>query len=262
MRFATFNASLNRFNAGDLAAELAIPGSAQPDDDRRDHPAHPSGSAADQRVRLRRRRRGARVVPGQLPVGRPWRRRTDRLPVPLRRAVQHRGSTPGSTWTTMELSVDRPNDAFGFGFFPGQFGMAVYSMYPIELRQRPHLPELPVEGHAGRAAAGSIRAPASRWYDDEELDVFRLSSKSHWDVPILIGKRRCTSWPAIRRRRSSTVRRTATAPATTTRSASGRTTSSLGVSGIHLRRRWQLRRSHARFDVRDRRRPELRSPRR
>ena len=30
-RFATFNASLHRFNAGDLAAELSAPGSAQPD---------------------------------------------------------------------------------------------------------------------------------------------------------------------------------------------------------------------------------------
>jgi hypothetical protein len=29
-------------------------------------------------------------------------------------------------------------------------------------------------------------APAD-WYSPEELDVFRLSSKSHWDVPILIG---------------------------------------------------------------------------
>jgi hypothetical protein len=26
------------------------------------------------------------------------------------------------------------------------------------------------------------------WYSPEELDVFRLSSKSHWDVPIEIGK--------------------------------------------------------------------------
>jgi 3-phytase len=31
VRFATFNASLNRFNAGDLASDLATPGSAQPD---------------------------------------------------------------------------------------------------------------------------------------------------------------------------------------------------------------------------------------
>src|SRR5688572_30445858 len=27
------------------------------------------------------------------------------------------------------------------------------------------------------------------WYSPEELDVFRLSSKSHWDVPIQIGRR-------------------------------------------------------------------------
>ena len=31
VRFATFNASLNRFNEGDHAAELSNPGSAQPD---------------------------------------------------------------------------------------------------------------------------------------------------------------------------------------------------------------------------------------
>jgi len=31
VRFATFNASLNRFNAGDLANELSTPGSPQPD---------------------------------------------------------------------------------------------------------------------------------------------------------------------------------------------------------------------------------------
>ncbi len=29
-------------------------------------------------------------------------------------------------------SIGGPNDAFGFGFFPGQYGMAVYSMHPID----------------------------------------------------------------------------------------------------------------------------------
>lgn len=28
-------------------------------------------------------------------------------------------------------SVGGPNDAFGFGFYPGQFGMVVYSRFPI-----------------------------------------------------------------------------------------------------------------------------------
>ena len=28
-------------------------------------------------------------------------------------------------------SVGGPNDAYGFGLFPGHFGMVVYSKYPI-----------------------------------------------------------------------------------------------------------------------------------
>ena len=78
-----------------------------------------------------------------------------------------------------------PNDSFGFGFFPGQFGMAVYSMFPIDFdairtfqlflwRDMPGA-LLPVDPATGQF-----------WYSDEELDVFRLSSKSHWDVPIAI----------------------------------------------------------------------------
>jgi 3-phytase/alkaline phosphatase D len=80
-----------------------------------------------------------------------------------------------------------PGDSFGFGFFPGQFGMAVYSMYPIDyddirtfqLFLWKDMPDalLPVDPGP----------PAEPWYSDDELDVFRLSSKSHWDVPIDIG---------------------------------------------------------------------------
>jgi hypothetical protein len=31
--------------------------------------------------------------------------------------------------------------------------------------------------------------PGTPWYSPAELDVFRLSSKSHWDVPIEVGKK-------------------------------------------------------------------------
>jgi hypothetical protein len=74
------------------------------------------------------------------------------------------------------------NDAWGFGFFPGQFGMVVYSKHPID--------------------TGAIRTfqnflwkdmPGSRipqpFYSPAEVAEFPLSSKSHWDVPIQIGKR-------------------------------------------------------------------------
>ena len=45
------------------------------------------------------------------------------------------------------------DDAFGFGAFPGQFGMAVLSKYPIETERGAHVPALPLEGHARRTAA-------------------------------------------------------------------------------------------------------------
>ena len=48
VRFATFNASLNRNNAGDLAAELVGAGQCATGCDRRDHPADPAGRVADQ----------------------------------------------------------------------------------------------------------------------------------------------------------------------------------------------------------------------
>ncbi|MEL7039511.1 MAG: esterase-like activity of phytase family protein [Cyanobacteria bacterium J06592_8] len=74
-------------------------------------------------------------------------------------------------------------DAFGFGNFPGQFGMLVLSKYPIiedEVRTfQTFLWEdmpgalLPVDPESGES-----------WYSEEELDVFRLASKSFWDIPI------------------------------------------------------------------------------
>jgi hypothetical protein len=41
------------------------------------------------------------------------------------------------------------NDSYGFGEFPGKFGMAVYSRHPIDY-ERAHVPAVPLEGHAGR----------------------------------------------------------------------------------------------------------------
>lgn len=78
------------------------------------------------------------------------------------------------------------NDAYGFGRYPGQYALAIVSRYPIEKR-----------------AIRSFRT--FRWEDmpdseivrDSEYDVyltdreaerFRLSSKTHVDVPIAVGE--------------------------------------------------------------------------
>jgi hypothetical protein len=72
------------------------------------------------------------------------------------------------------------DDAFGFGAFPGQFGMVVFSRYPIEthgVRTFQHFLWKDMPGNL-------IPTP---FYSPDEVDILRLSSKSHWDVPIQIG---------------------------------------------------------------------------
>ena len=72
------------------------------------------------------------------------------------------------------------NDAFGFGDFAGQYGMVVFSKYPIEtggVRTFQHFLWKDMPGNL-------IPTP---FYSPDEVDILRLSSKSHWDVPIRIG---------------------------------------------------------------------------
>jgi hypothetical protein len=87
-------------------------------------------------------------------------------------------------------TVGGPNDAFGFGFFPGQFGMVVYSKYPIDLANVRTFQMFRWRDMPGALLPDDPRtaAPAD-WYSPAELNIFRLSSKSHWDVPINLGKK-------------------------------------------------------------------------
>jgi hypothetical protein len=78
-------------------------------------------------------------------------------------------------------SVGGGNDAYGFGLFPGQYGMAVFSMYPIaqdQVRTFQHF--------LWKDMPGNLMPPG--YYDAAETEIFRLSSKSHWDVPIEVGR--------------------------------------------------------------------------
>ena len=180
VRFATFNLSLNRGAAGQLA----------------DHLAHPEWATTSRRQARNNAEVIQRVRPdvllinefdfdpaavglfqdnflgesqnGSMPIER----------VAVRRAVEH-GHSDG-----MDLfndgSVGGPNDAYGFGLFPGHFGMVVYSKYPI-LRDQVRTFQLFLEGHARRPAPRRPRtaAPADWWLAGGARDL-RLSSKSHW----------------------------------------------------------------------------------
>lgn len=75
-------------------------------------------------------------------------------------------------------------DAFGFGAFPGQYAMVVLSRFPIDTErvrtfQKFLWKDLP-------DAAQPVNADGSSWYADGVWEQLRLSSKSHWDVPVSV----------------------------------------------------------------------------
>lgn len=79
------------------------------------------------------------------------------------------------------------DDALGFGFFPGQFGMAVYSKHPIKERQIRTFQNFLWKDMPGALLPDDAATPApADWYSADELAVLPLSSKSHWDIPIRI----------------------------------------------------------------------------
>ncbi|EWH12060.1 PKD domain containing protein [Catenovulum agarivorans DS-2] len=75
------------------------------------------------------------------------------------------------------------DDAFGYGRFEGQYGMVLLSRYPIvqdKVRtfQKFLWKDMPNNLMPVDPATGED------WYSQDETNVFRLSSKSHWDVPV------------------------------------------------------------------------------
>ena len=78
-------------------------------------------------------------------------------------------------------------DAFGFGLYPGQYAMVLLSRYPLQhdkARTFQHFlwKDMP------QNSLSKIKTPQGHsWYSDEAIKVLRLSSKSHWDIPVAIG---------------------------------------------------------------------------
>jgi hypothetical protein len=190
VRFATFNASLNRFNAGDLIADLSTPDNAQ----------------AQAVAEIIQRTRPDVLLINEFDYdgqGGP----NDSMAALLFQenylSVSHNGAepieypyrfvAPSNTGIPSGFDLDNfggvggPNDAFGFGFFPGQYGMVVYSMYPIADDEVRTFQLFLWKDMPGALLPDDPNTPEpADWYSPEELDIFRLSSKSHWDVPIQI----------------------------------------------------------------------------
>jgi hypothetical protein len=187
VRFATFNASLNRGAAGQLVTDLSTPDNAQAREVaeviQRNRPDVllinefdyvPDNRAANlfRDNYLERGQNGAR------PVDYPY-----------------AFTAPSNTGVPTGFDLNRDgrtntgDDAHGFGLFEGQYGMLVLSKYPIDTRavrtfQKFRWSDMP---NALLPDDPATTAPHD-WYSPEILNVLRLSSKSHWDVPVKVGR--------------------------------------------------------------------------
>ncbi|MFL1376887.1 endonuclease/exonuclease/phosphatase family protein [Nocardiopsis protaetiae] len=77
-------------------------------------------------------------------------------------------------------------DAFGFGRFPGQYGMAVLSRYPLVAARARTFRLLPRAAMPG-ALAPVVPGGGEPFLSPEAWAAARLSSKSHWDLPVDVG---------------------------------------------------------------------------
>ena len=186
VRFATYNASLNRAHEGELLADLSEPGDEQATEVaeviQRNRPDVllinefdyvPGHNAVDA---FRKNYLGASQQ-GARPIEYPY-----AFTAPVNTGV------PTGLDLDNDGHVGGPGDAQGFGFFEGQYGMLVLSKHPIDRAEVRTFQRFRWKDMPGAMLPDDPSTPEpADWYSREELDVLRLSSKSHWDVPIRIG---------------------------------------------------------------------------
>ena len=83
------------------------------------------------------------------------------------------------------------DDGWGFGAFPGQYGMAVYSKYPISdsaVRTFQMFKWSDMPNAKRPKLVDKVTGAETFFHSDAVWKQLRLSSKSHWDVPIKIGE--------------------------------------------------------------------------
>jgi endonuclease/exonuclease/phosphatase family metal-dependent hydrolase len=80
-----------------------------------------------------------------------------------------------------------PGDAWGFGHFPGQYGMLVLSRFALHRDQLRTFQQF--RWNALPGARRPRNPDGSHFYPDATWGRLRLSSKSHWDLAFNLGER-------------------------------------------------------------------------
>jgi 3-phytase/alkaline phosphatase D len=185
IRFATFNVSLNRNEEGELSEDLSTPDNepakAIAEIIQRNNPDvillnefdyDPEGKAI------------ALFQENYLEVSQNG---VDPIEYPYVYLAPSNTGIPSGLDLDNDGTTDGAGDAFGFGFFPGQFGMVLLSKYPIDNENVRTFQNFLWKDLPGGLLPDDPNTPEPNdYYSPEELEVLRLSSKSHWDIPIEI----------------------------------------------------------------------------
>lgn len=216
VRFATFNASLNRDASGDLLADLSNPGGADftTTAGKRIQQAHNVAEIV-QRVNpdvllVNEFDFDANGLPGSssTPSALGYSSQAAKLFQDNFLSASHgnavRGTTSGvnfayrytpttNTGIASGFDLDNNNtvgggnDAFGFGNFAGQFGFTLYSKYEIvnvRTFQNFLWKDMPGNLLTNDPSVGANNL--ANYYSPQEIDALRLSSKNHVDVTLRI----------------------------------------------------------------------------
>lgn len=81
-----------------------------------------------------------------------------------------------------DANPDGPGDAYGFGYFPGNYGMAVLSRWPIDKSQARTFQKFLWKDLPNASRPRNV--DGTPFHDDRVWSQLRLSSKSHWSIPI------------------------------------------------------------------------------
>ncbi|MEL6477965.1 MAG: phytase [Pseudomonadota bacterium] len=194
IRVASFNASLNRNNAGDLITDLSDGSNAQAqavaeiiqrtDADiilinEFDFDAEGEAASLFQQNYLSVDQNGAGAID-----------------------YPHVFVAPSNTGVPSGVDLDAsgavgdfaPGDAQGFGFFEGQFGFIILSKHPIDEENIRTFQNFLWKDLPGNLLLNDptdnklidLENPENGFYDPEVADVFRLSSKNHVDLPVIV----------------------------------------------------------------------------
>lgn len=110
---------------------------------------------------------------------------------PLRYPHHFRAEVNTGMDSGMDLDGDGntggPGDAWGFGHFPGQYGMLVLSRFPLTQGRQRTFANFRWASMPG--ARRPINPDGSPFHPDEVWQELRLSSKNHWDITFDINGR-------------------------------------------------------------------------